>query len=236
MRKLYGNFYLIGGYLYEQRVIKAAPSSRLKLNSPLGSSGGRDSELRLGIAYNSTDDETMPSKGTFTDFYIELPQKWLGSSYSYERFTFTNRNYLKLSRRLVWGSRFVMKVSGGTVPFYEMAKVGGYIHFDGLGGGATIRGVRQSRVIDENVYFFNEELRFFVTDFYIGRQRFDIYLLPFVDFGRVFSGINDFSFANMHLGGGGGARICWNKNFIIAPDFGISSEGYGIYFSFRNMF
>lgn len=236
IRKVRGNFYFIGGYLYEHRFIKASLSSRLKLDSPLGSTGGRDSELRIGIAYNSTDSEAMPSKGTFTDFYVELPQKWVGSSFNYERFTFTNRNYVKLFERLVWGSRFIMKISTGNVPFYEMAKVGGYVHFDGLGGGASVRGVVQSRVIDKNMYIFNEELRFFVDDFYIGRNRFDIYVLSFADFGRVFSGTNDLSLSNMHFGGGGGARLCWNKNFIIAPDFGISSEGYGVYFSFRNMF
>lgn len=236
IRKLRGNFYLIGGYLYEHRIVRADSTSRLKLDAPLGSNGGRDSELRIGVAYNSTDSEAMPTKGTFTDFYAELPQKWLGSTFNYERFTFTNRNYVKLFEPLVWASRFVVKSSIGDVPFYEMAKVGGYIHFDGLGGGATVRGVEQSRIIDKNMYIFNEELRFFVTNFYIGRERFDIYVLSFADFGRVFSGVNDLSLSGMHFGGGGGLRLCWNKNFMIAPDVGFSSEGYGAYLSFRNIF
>lgn len=236
IRNFYGNFYFILGYSYDRRMIKSDPVSKLRSDAPRGFEGGTDSELRLGVSYDSRDNEAMTTKGIFADFFAELPQKWVGSTYNYARFTLTGRNYLEIFPKLVWANRILLKNSVGEVPFYEMASIGGYRHFDGLGGNNTLRGFRQTRFLDRSTILFNEELRIHIKKFYVRNERFDVYLLSFADFGRVFSNMKNFSLNDMHLSAGGGTRICWNKNFVIAPDIGFSKEGYGLYISFGNIF
>jgi hypothetical protein len=236
LRKIYGNFYAILGYLWEERLITTNSNSKLAGDFPTGATGGKDSELRFGISYDSRDNEAMPVSGHYIDAFAELPLRAFGSSYNSARFTITDRNYVSICNRLVWANRIIIKASTGTVPFYEMAKIGGLWHFDGLGGGSTIRGIRQSRYIDRAMLLFNEELRLRTFNFYVLKERFDVYVVAFADFGRVMSGLDHISLKGLHPAGGGGLRIQWNKNFSIAPDIGFSKEGYGIYFSFKNMF
>jgi len=236
IRDIKGNFKLIFGYLFEQRITDEGTNSKLAQDKPRGYNGGKDSELRVGLAYDSRDTEGMTSKGNFIDLYAEVPIKAFGSSYNYARFTFADRNYVKLFDPLVWANRILLKTSVGDVPFYEMAKIGGYAHFDGIGGNSTLRGYKQARFIDRSVILFNEELRLKIMKFYMFKQRFELYTVAFADFGRVFSSLENFSLNHMHLSGGGGIRVCWNKTFVLAPDVGFSNEGYSIYFGFNNMF
>jgi len=236
MRQIYGDLDLVLGYLWEQRRIDAGQGTKLMDDFPVGATGGNDSELRFGLSYDSRDNESMPTRGNYIDAFAELPLRAFGSSYNSARFTITDRNYLSLCDRLVWANRIIVKASTGTVPFYEMAKIGGLWHFDGLGGSSTIRGIRQSRYIDRALFLFNEELRLRTFNFYVWRERFDIYLVAFADFGRVMSGLDHISLKGLHFGGGFGPRVQWNKNFSLAVDVGFSKEGYGIYFGFKNMF
>jgi len=237
-RDIWSKFKIVGGILAEKRYVKAAPTSKLEADKPRGYKGGVDSELRLGLVYDSRDNEAMTGHGNFIDIYAELPLQVFGSSFNYARFTFANRNYFTLigDDRLVWANRIIVKSSVGSVPFYEMAKFGGFEHFDGIGGNNTLRGIKQARYIDRSALVINEELRLKLTDFYVGRQRFDIYSVAFGDFGRVFSSLKAFTPAGLHPAGGGGVRICWNKTFVLAPDVGFSSEGYSVYFKFNNVF
>jgi len=61
-------------------------------------------------------------------------------------------------------------------------------------------------------------------------------IVPFLDMGRVFDRVGDFTFAGWRRGEGAGLRIAWNKAMVIVFDYGVSSEDSGLYMDFGHQF
>ena len=80
------------------------------------------------------------------------------------------------------------------------------------------------------------EARWTFVNFSVLRQRFGLQLVSFLDLGRVFDRVADFSFAGWKRGEGGGLRIAWNKATILRADFGASTEGWDYYIDFGQQF
>jgi len=205
--------------------------------------------LKLGLVYDTRDNEPNPMKGVWTEAVLSYAPSFMGIGKDYEhlKFSLTHRQYFTIvPERLSFAYRLGYQGTvAGTCPFYLQPNITTLIlrgaTSEGLGGGKSLRGIIRNRVIGNGIAYGNMELRWKFARFYFIKQNFYLSLNTFVDGGRVVQPI-DFSKANVnpadvgvglteedlfsnddetiHLSYGAGLRIVMNQNFIIAVDHG----------------
>jgi len=194
--------------------------------------GGNAIQLKLGLVYDTRDNEANPMKGIWTEAFIIAAPSFLGNDQANTNFVLTHRQYFTLiPNRLsfVYRASYTQKLSGENafymLPFYYNSKQ----TQNAFGGSKTIRGVLRNRVVGDAVVFGNIETRWKALVTKIGSQDFYIALSAFLDGGRVTqryefnqtSGpLVHIGKENWHLGAGGGIRFALNENFIVAVDYG----------------
>lgn len=221
---------LFGSYAYQWGII---PEGQIN--------GGSHSVLKAGLIYDTRDNEPNPMKGIWTEAQLIVSPAFLGNtSLSYARLVLTHRQYFTLVPEDL---NFVYRISyqaklGGTMPYYMLPLVfNSPPNFtrDGLGGEKTMRGILRDRVVGEDFIYANFELRWKFLYLRLLNQNFYLALNGFLDGGMVtgkyevdLSGVTnpeDLEFfpdekEKPHLSAGGGLHIAWNRNFIVAVDYG----------------
>ena len=196
--------------------------------------------VRVAIAYDTRDYEPDPTSGIFADLTAEFSGAVIGSKHDYGRVTAAPRFFFspmpKLAR-LVIAVRGVYSVEFGDVPFFDMSNFA-FTDGDqtGLGGLRTIRGYRQDRFVGKIAAFTNVEIRWTFADVTTHGQRLQFMVVPFLDMGRVFDDVRDTTLAGWKRGQGGALRMGWNQATIFSVDYGVSSEGSGLYVNFGHQF
>lgn len=188
---------------------------------------GRAVYARVGLVYDTRDRETGPTSGQWIDGLVQRGGKAFGGTHAFTRITATARGYLSLSDRLVWAQRISAQNLSGNVPFYELFTLQGSFKDDeGIGGAGTVRGLPKNRYAGKGVLFANEELRWRALEFSLRRRPSALVLSGFVDGGRVWDrGLSsDGLLSDLHVGFGGGARLRYGENFVVALDVGHSKE------------
>lgn len=197
--------------------------------------GGNIGMFKVGLVYDTRDNEANPMNGLWTEALILAAPSFLGTASAYSQFVLTHRQYFTLIPNrlsLVYRLSYTQKLSGDIpfymLPFYYNTKE----TRDAFGGSKTIRGVMRNRVVGDGVVFGNLEARwkFLITK--IAKQDFYIALSGFTDAGRVTQRYDFEQNENTpnvwinqeawHLGIGGGLRFALNENFIVAVDYGIA--------------
>ena len=95
-----------------------------------------------------------------------------------------------------------------------------------------MRGVLKNRFAGRALLVWNAELRWRVGDFRLLGRASHVVLSAFVDQGRVWDeGVQlDELLTDLHRGIGGGVRVGFGENFVVALDIGTSEEaGMPIY-------
>lgn len=209
--------------------------------------GGMSSAWRAGITWDTRDVENAPTRGIWTEAFMEWAPKWMGTNKPYGHWYFVFRNYLPIAgEKLVFAYRasaqgFIGKPAFYVLPFEQVLGPG--YDRDGFGGYRTIRGLMRNRVQGQIICYFNTELRWRFLDLHVLNQNLTLGANAFFDGGRVLKDYTDISvdaakwatpIANngfpvqltqgqkerFHLSAGGGLRFILNKNFIIAVDYG----------------
>ncbi len=202
--------------------------------------GGTNTLLKAGIIYDTRDNEPNPMKGMWSEAqFLYLPSFLGNSDLSYTRLVLTHRQYFTLipeDLNFVYRLSYQAKLSGD-MPYYLLP-----FYFNsppnytrgGLGGKNTIRGVLRNRVVGEDYFLGNIELRWKFIYFEWFKQNFYVAVSGFADGGMV-TGAYDIDTSNvpanqihffpddpekLHFGIGGGLHIAWNQNFVIAFDYG----------------
>ncbi len=206
----------------------------------IGCGGGWNNTLKLGVALDTRDYEPDPNSGVFIDAVAEIGTRALGSSFDYVRVTTSPRIFWSPFPKLtdlVLAARAVFSGQTSGAPFFSMSTLG-YTDGDhrGLGGVWTLRGYNQDRFVGSIATLANVELRWTFANFGLLGQRFGLAAVPFLDIGRVFDRMSDFTLAGWKRGEGGGMRIAWNKATIVRADFGVSDEGFDYYMDFMHTF
>jgi outer membrane protein assembly factor BamA len=176
---------------------------------------------RTGLVFDTRDRETGPTRGQWIEALAQV------SDDSFNRVTATARTYVSLTDKLVWAQRITAQNVSGSAPFYDLFVIqGSFKDSEGLGGSGTVRGLPMNRYAGKGLAFTNQELRWRVSDFHIGRRESALILSGFVDAGRVWAnGIStDGLFSDYHVGMGGGARLRYGQNFVVALDIAHSKE------------
>ena len=175
---------------------------------------------RLGMVYDTRDRETGPTRGQWSELLVQRGIRALGGNQEFTRATGTVRTYLPLAPRLTLASRVIGEQSWGTIPFYEISVIqGSFKDDDGLGGAATLRGWPKDRFIGKSLALTNQELRWRATEFQLRGREAELIASTFVDAGRVFDGGGSW-----HASYGGGLRLQYGRDFVIATDVGHSRE------------
>ncbi len=202
--------------------------------------------IRVAFAYDSRPRirELNPNDGIFTDIHIESVGKVTGSHYTFNRYTFTFRQYIEIlsglfkprDQELVFAYRIQTQKTDGDVPFFEAGRI--YTMREsalGLGGNSGIRGYPANQFVDKVMGVFNTELR--LTTFRVSALGgIDFVFLAYYDIGRVAPSYKEFVFKDFHRAAGGGIRLVWQRNTIINISYGRSQYEANGNFSFNHMF
>ncbi len=203
--------------------------------------GGGHTLIKLGVVYDSRDNEPKPNKGIWTDIlWIYSPGIWEGNDFSFSKLAFTHRQYIPLiGPRLSFAYRLGYQAKlGGNIPAYMLPFIfyyGNSRSRDGLGGGYTVRGILRNRIVGNDYLYGNFELRWKCINTVLLKQNLYFALSLFSDFGMV-TDYYDIDYSKIqdpllmpgpsvherpHIGVGAGLHVAINENFILAFDFGV---------------
>jgi len=206
-----------------------------------GFHGGWDNMLRLGLAWDTRDIEADPRRGMFHDFLLAAARGALGSDFDYTISSMTTRFYISPFPKgpdLVLAARLGLTVKSGDIPFFVMNSIPSTDRsVIGLGGEFTLRGYRLSRFAGPVMGFGNLEARFHFASFRLGANRIELALAPFLDFGRVYDGLENLKISGMKTAAGIGLRAAVSQSFVLSVDLGFSSEEAAVlYMTFGQIF
>lgn len=197
--------------------------------------------LTMGWLYDSRDHEFTPTRGMFHELswrFSPLPDLVYGGLNATGRFF-----YPLLGEHLVLAARVTLDMLFGNVPIYELARLGGLVPQDGIGGARGIRGVPLQRYHGKIKLFGNFEARSKLLPFTLLSQRFNLGVLAFVDLGRTWSDYHalsrfDGDGVGLKVGFGGGLRLQWGETFILRGDLAWSPDAdpVGAYIAFHHIF
>ncbi len=218
--------------------------------------GGLNNMLKVGVVYDTRDNEPNPMKGIWTEALILAAPGVLGNEYSFSKFILTHRQYFTLipnDLSFVYRVGIHQKLTG-TIPFYMLPYVFDSKQTkDGLGGAKNLRGIMRNRVVGDGMAYTNLELRWKFYRTVLGGQNIYLALNAFTDAGMVYdrydytitdpsalTTVPDESKEGLHVSYGGGFRIAMNQNFIVAVDYGIAANkqdgSSGLYIGLNYLF
>lgn len=228
---LHGDYNIIRPYpgsLLEQDIAAA------KADTPEGETladllQGTDPHARLtvngGAVFDTRDHEYTPTRGNFTELSVraapgvQLGLRYVGVTLSSAWYKALVGDWLSIA------FRGVADVIAGDAPFYELARFGALTPRDGPGGGWSLRGVPRQRYAGKIKLIQNLELRSLFWRFSIGKSRFAVGAVAFLDAARIWAdwrrtelggvGIDGGSFK---VGTGGGLRVRWGETFLVRFD------------------
>lgn len=220
--------------------------------------GGLSNNLKVGIIYDTRDNEPNPMKGMWSEIVL---LNSFNKDFIFGKLSVTHRQYftiipVKLSFAYRLGYQGIIY---GDAPFYLLPYMAfSYMpvaNFDGLGGSKTVRGMIRDRVVADGVAFGNFEFRYKFWHFDFINQHWYVAFNPFLDAGITtqkkkldLSRVSDDEFykyfdpgaESMHLTYGGGLHIAMNENFVIAAEVGMpvkkSDGGLRVYIGMNWLF
>lgn len=216
---------------------------RWKLASPSGPSVlARDSSLgidpsiglptdefsaRVGLVFDTRDDEVAPGSGVLIEAIWGVADSSIAGDLSYTRTTLSARGFLTPSPRLQLAARVVAQVMGGSPRVGSFYLIEGSDRwYEGLGGGASHRGLRDNRLLGRDKLFTNIEARYAL---FAIPTLYRISLLGFFDAGRVFDPLEaqDFEITTkgLKVGGGTGLFFQIGRAGVLGFTIGLGPDG-----------
>jgi hypothetical protein len=213
--------------------IDVRAGSLLAREAPFGVKGGAYSELAAGVAWDTRDDELVPTRGVLIETSVRTTAKVLGSTGNSVGLYAAASGFQPIARGWLIAARIAVDATFGDVPFNRAGDFGTlvspFLVVAGVGGGLTVRGLLQSEYVGARKLVTNLELRFPIVDFAVFGQQLAVSGVAFADGGQVDTG-------PVRLGAGGGLRIRWGKFFIVRLDAGYAEDRVRFYADFGHVF
>jgi len=208
------------------------------------SQGGKISYLKLGTVYDSRDNEANPNKGIWSEVIL-ITAPGFANDYAFTKLLLTHRQYFTLSRNLTFVYRLSYQPKlTGEIPFYMLSFItDSKKTVEGLGGSKTLRGISRNRIVGDGVALANMELRSKFLKTVIFNQNFYMGVNLFTDMGMVTqpykfkytsqnnqeednTNLETLNYKNesLHLSYGAGLYSVINNNFVIAIDYGLTTN------------
>ena len=211
--------------------------------------GGSHTMFKFGLVYDTRDNEPNPMSGMWSEIILLTAPSFTGNEPSFTKLAITHRQYFTLVDKVL---NLAVRLSyqpkiGGRIPFYALPYVYNTnvnILRDGLGGAKSMRGILRNRVVGDDLFYGNVELRWKFIQLY-GKQYIYFALSPFLDFGQV---TRDYKFETnaaytnetneklkgwfdkgdkkdaMHFSYGAGISGALNHNFVAHVNYGIAAD------------
>mgnify|MGYP002639979719 FL=1 len=195
--------------------------------------GGVTNFVKLGLVYDTRDNEPNPMSGIWTEALLTIYPDFLGSDFPFTTLTATHRQYFTLIENdLSFAYRLGYQQQMGDAPFFMLPWYqSSYKMTEGLGGSKSLRGILKNRIVGTSIFMANMEARWKFYKTVVGGQNLYLALNGFSDFGQVLTPyeVEDQTLPvaedeGLHLSFGGGLRVVLNENFIIAVDYGMAKD------------
>ncbi len=175
-------------------------------------------DLGIRLSHDTRNNFYYPEHGGMRSLTLHVMKGLNTEGYDFYKLNFNFEQYFKLPppRTIVWlhnAWSFADAFSGSQIPFY---------HLPALDVFSPLRGFNRGRFRDNSMVVFNAELRYPLW------QNIDGSL--FVDTGRVFDKITDFSFKDFRYSVGGGVRITLHNFYIFKIEAAYGGEGMNTIF------
>jgi len=208
--------------------------------------GGEMPYIKLGLTFDTRDNENDPMKGLWDEVMLmHTPKLFPGQQSNFTRLSVIHRQYLPIIKdRFAFAYRLAYQGTiAGKTPFYLEPYMITAVSFatliDGLGGTKTLRGILRNRVVGDGVVYGNAEFRYIFLKTILWNQNIFLSANAFTDAGRVVQSYDvpetfngqaypenyfDFGAEKFHMSYGGGINIIMNRNFVVSTDFGFTTD------------
>jgi outer membrane protein assembly factor BamA len=209
--------------------------------------GGSINTIKLGLVYDTRDNEPDPSKGIWAEAIAVTAPRFLGNNESaYTKMAFIFRQYLPVVKnKLIFAYRLGWQGTiDGTTPFYMQSymittnlKIA---QNDGLGGSRSLRGILRNRIVGDAFAYSNIELRYRLPHLTVLNTDLYFTLSGFGDFGMVTKRIDidrsllpanenpghffDLENDKLHSAYGAGLHLDIERNLILSVNYGIAKD------------
>ena len=208
--------------------------------TPEQKNGGNTNILKLGVVYDSRDNEANPMRGLWSEIFIQYAPSFLANDYSFSQLVLTHRQYFTLIKEkmnFAYRVGYQLKLSGD-IPFYMLP----FVYYsnrptrDGLGGSRTLRGIMRNRIVGDGFAYANFEVRWKFYRTILFKQDLYIALSPFADMGMITQKYkyptenipNDINIIagdeSLHSTFGLGLDFAINENFILCFNYGFATD------------
>ncbi len=156
-----------------------------------GYSGDKILTLAAELKHDTRDFTDAPTKGGYQQLYFDYNEGLGDSNARYLTYRADVAQYLKVgSPRRIFAIRGLVEhqdeVNGGYVPFYDLARLGGYATVSGQS--ETLRGYVNNRFHGDSLMLLNLEYRYAIWE----HKELQLDAVPFFDFGQVFDEFSRF--------------------------------------------
>ena len=216
------NFY--AGFRYwldDYKIKKIEAGGILEQEQIVGYEGGLLSGLGLVLNYDNRDNIFFPSKGLFIEAVGFANGAYLGSDFNFSKFYLDASTFFAKKEHILAFNAYI-ELTGGNVPFYQMAL---------LGGNKRMRGFFEGQFRDNHFVSLQTEYRFPLFWKWLRG-------VAFVGLGEVSNQIEDFAFSELKYSYGTGLRILINskEKVYVRLDAGFGKDTSGYYITIGEAF
>ncbi|MEN0063072.1 MAG: BamA/TamA family outer membrane protein [Myxococcota bacterium] len=208
----------------KRSVVRPYADSLLEAEEPYGTLGGWSVQFHGGFLHDTRAPELTPYQGHL----LELSGRWApdigGEAGGFGGVLTSFRGFFGTPRAAV-ATRVMAEWLFGRIPFYEMVHWGGAFPIAGVGGFATIRGLRFGRVRAPGKVVANFETRFRVVTVNIRSLPIGLELAPYVDAGAVWGAEEPVPWPLVvHPGAGLGIGLVLDETFVGRLDTAVAYD------------
>jgi outer membrane protein assembly factor BamA len=176
-------------------------------------------ELRLGLLWDTRNEEATPSRGAFLEFVIGRDIVDL----KYTRYLLSAREFIPLSETIVLGLRQSLELADRDIPFFVMyERLTSWRPEDGFGGMTSLRAHLPGRFLAPNRFVASVDVRYKYIEVPIPTAPVRVWFAGFGDVGRLWNSGESKSFADLHWDVGGGAYAQVSKATMFGLTAGVS--------------
>jgi len=206
-----------------QGVVETLPQAQTQFPQLIGMEGADVLGHKLTARYDTRDKQLITTRGTYATLSIELnqnfkhpePSQWVRTVVDARHFFSHYNDQLTLVARFLGDT-----VNGHNIPFYERPM---------LGGETTLRAFGQNRFIDNTAIVLNLEERIPVRQQKILDYLLDLEVAPFLDIGRVMSGLSVKDLKDFQVNPGLGLRMLAKPNVVGRFDIAYGRDGVNFF-------
>jgi outer membrane protein assembly factor BamA len=182
-----------------------------------------NTEVRLGLLYDSRDWEATPSRGLF----VETIAATSVSGEDYQRLLVSAREFFPLDEyeRWILAFRQTAELANGAVPYYvAYERTTTWYPEDGFGGPTSIRLYDSGRYLATDRTVFSADLRFKYIDIPYPMSPVRLWFLAFGDVGRLWNPDQTPDLTGLHWAAGVGSRLQIAKGTLFGIDLGMNDD------------